>query len=287
MATVLASSLLASLLAISPSFADCAEDIERGDAGGIGIVTEVRRSCDESDAPSAERARERRTSYRVGATDADGNPCLGWGSRPVTNDEEERRVQREQNEQLERWYHDNDLMDRNIEDRGGGLPGLIDGRFDLVHTPGDVGDCVFPPGFIDALYATIVHTLDTPQPYVAPGYAITGLPAYLEVGAPTSFDQTLSALGIAVRVWGEADYHVDWGDGRQVLYERDNGAPYPHGNLRHTYAEVADPRTITVTGIWTLNWSARGQTVSGIRLELTETYDLPVRQLQAVRTTSR
>jgi hypothetical protein len=252
-----------------------------------GIRTEAQRTWPPGVSSQSEVRRERRTSYRVGGTDADGNPCLGWGSRRITDDDEEALVQRDQNQQLDDWYRDNDLMDVDVEDHGDGHPGLIDGRYEVIRNPQDVDDCVFPPRFVESLNATIQHVLPVANPYIAPGYAVTGLPAYLEVGAPVSYDTSISVMGISVRVWGEADYLVEWESSRTVLYERDNGGPYPHGNIRHTYATVANPQTIQVTGMWTVNWSARGQTVSGIPLQVGPvTYELPVEQWQAVRTTT-
>ena len=139
----------------------------------------------------------------------------------------------------------------------------------------------------DAVAYSFVHSegAPNPQPYVAPGHAITGKTAYLETRGPTTHTQTFeTVLGPLTITFTAQDFTVDWGDGSN----RDRGPfaspgkPYPDGQARHVYTDKGVVK-VTVTQRWTAAWSVAGE---GGTLEVTSTGEMPnleIRQLQAVR----
>lgn len=125
-----------------------------------------------------------------------------------------------------------------------------------------------------------------PDPWIAPGYALTGKPAFLETRAPTStdhlYDTPLGPLEVALHA---SAFGVDWGDttshGRGPFTAP--GRPWPDGTARHTYTDVGR-YDVVVTLVWDADWRLAGTsgTVNGLtsvaRLDAFE-----ARQLQAVR----
>lgn len=125
-----------------------------------------------------------------------------------------------------------------------------------------------------------------PDPWVAPGYAITGKAAFLEtrapITAPVRYDTPLGPLEVTLRATAFA---VDWGDRSST----DDGPfpapgrPWPDGPARHTYTD-ADRYDVVVTQVWDADWRLAGEsgTVDGLtsvgRLDGFE-----ARQVQAVR----
>lgn len=132
---------------------------------------------------------------------------------------------------------------------------------------------------------TIVNVrLPQPQPNVDPGYAVTGLKAYLETGNRTShtFDPIDTVLG-PLRISATSSYTVNWGDGSVTGPYDTNGGKYPDGTITHVYQD-AETVDITVTQNWTAQWSLAGQ--SGTIGGLQSSGELPgfeVREVQAVR----
>jgi hypothetical protein len=262
---------------------------ERRDANSLASTLE--RETEPARDQARERAREQRpqgtpVSYRVGGFDEDGEPCLGWGTTWVDDPDDVRREAAEQNRQLDRWLQDEDL--RQVEFTGI-TEGVIDPNFfrRIVQTE-DVPDCEGSGGDLDpqAVRETIIHELPVPDPRIAPGWALTGLPSYLEVGAPDTYDETITGdrLPVPVTVSGSAEYRVDWGDGT-VTSHASSGGPHPEGDITHVYADSDEGSVVTVTPVWSVTWSAGGMTVP-LTLELTpETVELPVREMQSVRTT--
>lgn len=125
-----------------------------------------------------------------------------------------------------------------------------------------------------------------PDPWVAPGYALTGKPAFLETRAPTRapvrYDTPLGPLEVTLRA---TEFAVDWGD-RSTTDDGPfpaPGRPWPDGTARHTYTD-ADRYDVVVTQVWNAEWRLAGETgtVNGLtsvgRLDAFE-----ARQLQAVR----
>jgi hypothetical protein len=97
--------------------------------------------------------------------------------------------------------------------------------------------------------------LPVPRPQVPPGYAITGLPAYLVTDGslhprPYAENTPLGPLTIVAA----GSYLVNWGDGTSPTWAGPfgrEGEPYPGGNIAHTY-----DRTGVVTVTLDENWSA-------------------------------
>lgn len=125
-----------------------------------------------------------------------------------------------------------------------------------------------------------------PDPWVAPGYAITGKPAFLETRTPTTtavrYDTPLGPLEVTLRA---TRFAVDWGD-RSTVDDGPfpaPGRPWPGGAARHTYTDAAR-YDVVVTQAWDADWRLAGETgtVNGLtsvgRLDAFE-----ARQLQAVR----
>jgi hypothetical protein len=127
--------------------------------------------------------------------------------------------------------------------------------------------------------------LPTPQPQVAPGWAITGLPSYLEPGTTTTVEETFdTVLGpLTITATGE-QVAVDWGDGTTAgPVPATLGGPYPDGGITHVYTDVGTV-TITVTQYWQGTWSLPGQG-AGTFDTVTRTTPIEgfeVRQVQAV-----
>lgn len=132
---------------------------------------------------------------------------------------------------------------------------------------------------------TIVNVqLPEPNPNIDPGYAVTGMKAYLETGSDRThrFAPIDTVLG-PLTITASSTYTVNWGDGSVTGPHSSSGGKYPDGNITHVYQ---DARTvdITVTQNWTAQWSLAGQ--SGTIGGLSSNGQLPnfvVREVQAVR----
>ncbi|HUF33605.1 MAG TPA: hypothetical protein VMN58_10410 [Acidimicrobiales bacterium] len=132
-------------------------------------------------------------------------------------------------------------------------------------------------------------TLPAPTLEISPGRAVTGLPAYLEIGG-TQGERlpAMGAFGFAITITTSSTYDIDWGDGTVVTGVTSQGGPYPDGEVRHTYRHVDDDNVVTATQRWTATWTATGPdgttsgTIAGV-LSTSSTLPLPVGQIQAVR----
>jgi hypothetical protein len=149
-----------------------------------------------------------------------------------------------------------------------------------------------PPAIIDPqllaenFWKTI--TLPVPKPQIPPGYAITGMPAYLVTNsttapAPYVFPTPLGQL----RIDASGSYYVNWGDPRSPGWAGPypfEGQPWPNGRISHTYDDVGAV-TVVVRETWTAVWhlgTATG-TLGGLATTATIT-NYPIRQEQAVIT---
>jgi hypothetical protein len=130
----------------------------------------------------------------------------------------------------------------------------------------------------------IESQLPLPQPSIDPGRAITGLRSYLDVGAPTTFDDSISGdvLPVTVAIDASAQYRVDWGDGTVETYSS-SGGPYPDGDITHVHTSSGS-YTVTVTPVWTVSWEGGGQSFTFTAELVPSTVDLPVGEVQSVRT---
>lgn len=146
--------------------------------------------------------------------------------------------------------------------------------------PGQVGNQL-EPRVIAASYWEAIP-VPRPQPYIAPGWAITGKAAYLETNGELtmtySTDTPIGALVIEAR----ARYYVDWGDGERTGPYRFEGKPWPHGEIVHHYIWTGE-KDIVVTARWDATWRLAGESGALRDRDVTSRIDdFPVRQIQAV-----
>ena len=142
---------------------------------------------------------------------------------------------------------------------------------------------------LEAYDETRVPELD---PWIEPGIAITGLPAFLETGpdSASAANPTLD-LGVArVRLDIAGDFEVDWGDGTSASYG-EPGGPWPDGAITHTYGErpPGDSVTVAVSQTWRGTWtsSSSDPAFDGLSgdlpaLPITRSFDLPIDEVQAI-----
>lgn len=122
-------------------------------------------------------------------------------------------------------------------------------------------DVVLDPDDVAAMYWEGASSPPPPTPlHVAPGRALTGLPAYLEIGGDNPYTETHDTpLGVLTFSMTPR-YVVSWGDGATVETES-QGGPYPDGDLVHTYTD-AEAITITVDAYWRTGWTLAGESGS-------------------------
>lgn len=245
------------------------QDCPEGDTGDSGDTAPV--SHDPPDGTPMH--------VRVGSVDAEGELCLGWDTIWADQPYEAYLVLNNEVNSLNTWLIDNGLDDEGliaellVGDSGGN---------DLLPDC-EAAESVDPQVVRDM----VIHRLPVPSPTTNPDWALTGIPTYLEIGAEVEYDETLTgeALPVDVTVTGQAIYHVDWGDGTTSEH-RSAGGPYPDGDVVHTYASASDEDVeVVVTPAWDLEWSAAGVTMPLEVVLEAASYQVPVRELQAVRTT--
>lgn len=168
--------------------------------------------------------------------------------------------------------------------------------------PSDPADEVPPQVFEDVVRETVVDVLPRPAPEVPPGYAMTGMAAYLVTGhdldadadrvtyGPADHQVDLEIMQLTVTVTGEATTVVDWGDGSEPRSYTGPGRPYPEGGVSYTYADASpEPVTIEIIDRWQLSYDVyRGDQLvisDSAEFDLAPVpLDLEVRELQTVRT---
>jgi hypothetical protein len=130
------------------------------------------------------------------------------------------------------------------------------------------------------LSAEVRRNLAVPHLHIAPGEAITGKPAYLEITEADERDIVLpNPLGGAdVIVHVVPTYTVDWGDGTEKDTTTSHGGPWPNGDVTHVYQD-AHPVTVVVTVDWRVTWQAT--TLPGA-FRTQNQLPLPIEQVQAV-----
>ena len=101
--------------------------------------------------------------------------------------------------------------------------------------------------------------LPPPGITVAPGYAVTGLTAYLQIAAHSpwaaAFADPIRADTISVSCTGTG-FDVDWGDGTRTS-TTSPGGPYPTGDVTHAYQQASTGAPLGVTEHWSCAWSDR------------------------------
>jgi hypothetical protein len=159
--------------------------------------------------------------------------------------------------------------------------------------PEDPARPSFDPAAAARLYWEEVVEPPTPEPlHIAPGYAITGLLAYLEIGGDPSPSWALdNPIGPDILITAKPRYVVHWGD-RDAPPTRttSRGRPWPGGpgEITHAYRYQGDTQ-VRVEAYWTGSWRLAGEGPSAglalpeLAVPTVGTLSLPVRQLQAVR----
>ena len=111
---------------------------------------------------------------------------------------------------------------------------------------------------------------------IDPGYAVTGLRAYLEITDPTPTTITLVGQGVSLTT----EYRVRWGDGASTT-TTSPGVPYPggEGEVSHVYRD-AEQLVVEVDLVVRGSWNGRDL---GALAPVTTTLPLDVREVQAVR----
>jgi hypothetical protein len=140
------------------------------------------------------------------------------------------------------------------------------------------------------LALTYWHTvrLPKPKPAVPPGWAITGLPAYLVTDGSTSAAYNTNTVLGPLHLAAHGTYWVRWNDPTssaswQGPYTSE-GQPYPAGAITHIYDNVGS-YTVIVRETWTATWTlgpARGVLAGLVTQAIIP--DLNVQQIQAVIT---
>ena len=122
-----------------------------------------------------------------------------------------------------------------------------------------------------------------PEPYIAPGRAITGMFAYLETRGNTTYTFTEANTPFGpLTIVATGKYYVDWGDGTKTGPHSAEGEPWPDGKIKHEYIHIGN-YDVVVTERWAATWSFGDQ--SGTLDELRTVgriEDFPVQQIQAV-----
>ena len=139
-------------------------------------------------------------------------------------------------------------------------------RCDVPPTGGDTKGPAPPPtpGQVAEAFLNAVD-FEPPAPRIQPGYAIAGLPAFLEPGgteelAPvTRANSPYGAFRAEARQslsvhWGQGAVDAESGESGWVTYGDRSGGPWPDGDISFVYR---DPGTVTVQVVrdWTFEWS--------------------------------
>lgn len=139
------------------------------------------------------------------------------------------------------------------------------------------------PGVAAALAWERQVQLPGPSLRIAPGWALTGKTAYLEVMGPRELNREYEALGYPITIDATSTLDVDWGDGTVERGIRRRGGAWPEGDITHVYTDLGT-YTVTVTQRWTANWRVGTQRgVIADRLVTIGSLQLEARQVQAVR----
>jgi len=136
-----------------------------------------------------------------------------------------------------------------------------------------------------------VRTIELPAPelWVAPGYALTGMPAFLQIEQqePFEVDGTIAGFGGLEVVLAPQVFEVAWGDGSvEVIDDGRTGAAWDGPvaeQISHTYVDTDEGSVVRVEAGWQAVWRVGG--FSGVvgDLQVVGELDLPVRTRRAVR----
>lgn len=143
------------------------------------------------------------------------------------------------------------------------------------------------PGSTIATQWVSQATLPAPTLSVNPGYAVTGLTAYLQIEPNSPYTTIFSPPGPvpnAIHITcTTSSYDVDWGDGGPITHTTSTGGPYPNGDVTHVYQTASARDDLTVTSHWGCNWTDNFGAAGTIPdLHSTGRLPLEVREIQSV-----
>ncbi len=268
------------------------DDADLGREGGLeGRISQGPSILDEDSAAASQAASGTDTSIfwvaqPILASHPDGENeglCRGWQWVAASSEEEAAQLRSD-------GRHDyNSLWSSLINHE------VPDAQPD-VDCPVDPADAVPAATVRDTVRALVTDQLPRPELSVPPGYAMTGMPAYLVTGDDHdlafntnrqvdiegfAFDIDISATGVST---------VDWGDGTESVTYTEPGRPYPDGEVRHTYRDRGDV-DISITDEWEVVFTATTGTGTTLTDTITATLatttlpDVEVQEYRAVRVT--
>ncbi len=144
-----------------------------------------------------------------------------------------------------------------------------------------------PHGAANAFVRSV--TLPTPNLRIDPGFALTGMPAYLVIDGQDDFSRSddLAGWGALTVDFETVAFAVDWGDGTTTLVDDGRiGAPYdgdPTQQISHVYDQRGSDTEVVVTATWRAQWRVAGFSGAVEGLAIESRLALPVREYRAVR----
>jgi hypothetical protein len=141
-----------------------------------------------------------------------------------------------------------------------------------------------------AMVTLLRQRLPRPQLRIAPGFGLTGMPAYLETGRGLEVESEplqveLSTGPVNARFRGVGAYTVDWGDGTVTGPHRVAGGPWPEGTVTHTYVDEGSYE-VRVSDRWTVTFTVEGLPPQTVGLDLAgNPLRFEVQERRSVRTT--
>jgi hypothetical protein len=130
---------------------------------------------------------------------------------------------------------------------------------------------------------TLQRELPHPQLQVQPGYAVTGLKAYLQITTPTGLHFTFAGYRNAVFMtcsWNHFD--VNWGDGTDDPDVTSLGGPWPNGDVTHVYQDASPSDDLHVTEYWACPWTDELGAAGVLDLQTANDLPLEIREIQTV-----
>jgi hypothetical protein len=171
---------------------------------------------------------------------------------------------------------------------------LVDPRLDAVESRYCTGTGPVPVADPSAAARAFARSIPIPEPTpeIAPGIAVTGLPAYLVIANQDGFtvSETLAGFGPMQVTLEPMAFDVDWGDGAtQRIDDGRTGVSWeqsqsdPSQAIDHIYIARDLDTVVTVDAEWTAAWSVGGFSgvVSGLSTDTS--FALPVQEYRAVR----
>jgi hypothetical protein len=164
----------------------------------------------------------------------------------------------------------------------------VEHRFcDPAYERGDASPAAVAQAFIRSI------GIPSPEPHIAPGWALTGMPAYLEIAGQDSFahEEHIDGFGLLRVEFAPTSFTVRWGDGAETHVEDGRtGVPYdgPESEqISHTYRDASPDNVVEVDAHWQARWRLGGIGGAVGGLQTSEEYPLEVREMQTVRTSGR